>query len=426
MIEKLRQLPRPLYVLFAGTMITRLGAFVFPFLTIYLSEARGYTVDRVGLILSVGSVGLLLGNFTGGWLTDGWSRKRTLVVALLLNAAGFAGLGFEHASGWTYAAFLFLGYGGSGMYTPAANTLIADLAPEGVRPFAYTVNYVCINLGMALGPLLAGFLAAFSYTWIFVGDVVTSLVCAALIVVGVAETRGRAVAATPPPTPDAAARPRAGLGLSPAVWLRHPLVMAFCVSNLFLIGPLMGLEYAVPLLVKTVFEEPLSFVGAVYTVNAACILALSFTVERLVRGRDDMMMMIVAGAFWTVGLAILLAGFSVGALLVCTAVWTVGEIIASILVPSHIARHVAPAVKGRFMALNDIVRSFAGVVCPIGLGLVWRSHGPSAVLAVLLALPVLGMLSYLVLALVRAAGRRTPSASLAPEAAVTPPLVTET
>ena len=41
-IERFRQLPSPLYYLFAGTMITRMGAFVFPYLTIYLSEARGY------------------------------------------------------------------------------------------------------------------------------------------------------------------------------------------------------------------------------------------------------------------------------------------------------------------------------------------------------------------------------------------------
>ncbi len=396
MLEKLRQLPRELYLLYVGTTITRLGAFVFPYLTIYLTEAQGYGVDRVGLILSVGGVGLLLGNYAGGWLTDRWSRKWTLVAALLLNAAGFAGLAGRYDSGWTYAAVLFVGYAGSGMYTPAANTVIADLAPSDLRPFAYTVNYVCINLGMGLGPLIAGFLAAISYTWIFVGDVATSLVCAGLIAAGLSETRQRA--GGPPQVVRT-------LGVSPAVWLRHPLVMTFCLASFFLIGPLMGLEYAVPLLVKTVFMEKLSFVGAVYTVNAVCILALSFTVERLIRHRNEMLMMVIAGFFWTVGLVILLAGFSVGALLVCTAVWTVGEIIASILVPSFIARHVDHELKGRFMALNDIVRSFAGVICPIGLGFIWRFQGVSTVLYVLVALPVVGMLSYLLILFFHSAAR---------------------
>ncbi len=407
MRERFRQLPRALLFLYAGTTITRIGAFVFPYLTIYLTEARGYGVDSVGLILSVGALGLLTGNVAGGWCVDLWSRKWTLVLALLANAAGFAGLAGTYDSGWTYSLFLFVGYVGSGMYTPAANTVIADLTTVDNRPFAYTVNYVCINLGMALGPLIAGFLAAISFTWIFVGDVATSLVCAMLIAVGVHET----LRARPrPPAPGAQGSPALPL----TVWRRHPLVVAFCLANFFLIGPLMGLEYAVPLLVSREFMAALSFVGAVYTVNAVCILALSFAIERIVRDRDEMMTMAVAGVFWTGGLVILATGFSVGALLVCTAVWTIGEIIASILVPSFIARHVAPEVKGRFMALNDIVRSFAGVICPIGLGLLWRYEGAHTVLAVLLALPIIGTMTYLALAW-RQAGRRL-AASIAGDA----------
>ena len=46
-LNRLRSLPRPLYYLYAGSMITRMGAFVFPYLTIYLSEARGYGFETV-------------------------------------------------------------------------------------------------------------------------------------------------------------------------------------------------------------------------------------------------------------------------------------------------------------------------------------------------------------------------------------------
>ena len=115
MFGQLRQLPRPLFFLFAGTMVTRLGAFVFPYLTIYLTESRGYGYETVGVVLSVGSLGLLAGNFAGGVLTDQWSRKWTLIAALLLNASGFAGLALQHVHPWCYALFLFVGYFGSGL-----------------------------------------------------------------------------------------------------------------------------------------------------------------------------------------------------------------------------------------------------------------------------------------------------------------------
>ncbi len=115
--------------------------------------------------------------------------------------------------------------------------------------------------------------------------------------------------------------------------------------------------------------------------------------------RHEVLMMMIAGLFWTAGLSILLAGWSSWALLICTAVWTIGEIIGSILVPSFIARHVRADVKGRFMALNDLVRSFAGVICPIGLGLVWSRQGSVVVVSILLAMPAVGILCYLSLLL---------------------------
>ena len=386
MIGRLKQLPRPLFFLFAGTIVTRLGSFVFPYLTIYLSESRGYSYETVGVVLSVGSLGLLAGNFAGGVLTDGWSRKWTLIMALLLNASGFAGLALHYAHPWSYALFLFIGYLGSGLFTPAANTVIADVAPENIRPFAYTVNYFCINLGMGLGPLLGGFLATVSYRLIFVGDVVTSLVCAALILYGVSETKPFSTIAVN----KRARAPR----MTWSVWRSNQTVVVFCFFYFFLIGPLMGMEFAVPLLVKQEFSSSLVYVGVVYTINASCILAFSFLIEKLVRGRDTILMMVVSGTLWTLGMSILLFGYSVAALLVCTAMWTIGEIIASILVPTFVASRVPAAFKGRFMALNDVVRSFAGVIFPIGLGLLWTYQSAQAVVLTITLLPVIGTVCY--------------------------------
>ena len=124
-VHELRGLPRPLWFLFAGTTVTRAGSLAFPVLTIYLEQERGFPQFNVGVILSIGSVGLLVGNMLGGWLTDSWSRKRTLVLALGLNALGFLGLAGSFGVEWLYALFLFVGYLGSGMYTPAANTAMA-------------------------------------------------------------------------------------------------------------------------------------------------------------------------------------------------------------------------------------------------------------------------------------------------------------
>ncbi|MCX4246546.1 MFS transporter [Paraliomyxa miuraensis] len=384
MLEGVRRLPRPLAFLYAGTIATRLGTFVVPYLTIYLSVERGLSLAATGRILAAGGVGLLLGNLAGGQLADRVGRKAALLAALLVNVIGVGTLAVALPWGGAYAVALAVALAGAGMWMPAANALIADATNEAERGLAYTVHYVCINIGMGLGPLLGGLLAASSFHAVFVGDIATSLVCAGLIAVGISSVH--------PP----AARSDRDRASTLRVWTRHPRIVAFCGVSVLLVAPLMGLEYAVPILVATTFDEALVFVGVVYSINAACILGLSFPIERALRGRNEAAMMAIAGALWAGGLAILAVGASIGALLSCTVVWTLGEIVASIVVPTYVSRRVAAHHEGRMLALQDAVRSGSAIVCPIALGAIWDGVGVAAVLGVLVALPAAGSLVYLV------------------------------
>lgn len=379
MFERLRQLPRPLAALYAGTIATRLGTFVVPYLTIYLSASRGLSPAAIGRIVAAGGVGLLLGNLLGGQLADRVGCKATLMAALFTNAVGVAVLAGSLPSGAAYATALAVALCGAGMYTPAASALVAELTSEAIRPFAFTVQYVAVNVGMGLGPLLGGLLASSSFALLFVGDIATSAVCMGLLAFGLRPSKARSTIQRP----SAVSTVR--------IWAQHPALLAFGAGSIFVVAPLMGLEYAVPLLVGVTFQEPLVFVGVVYSINAACILALSFPIERALQGRNEVGMMALAALLWAAGLAILALGFSVGALLACTVVWTVGEIIASIVVPTYIAARVGSSVKGRMLALQDAVRSVSAIVCPLVLGAVWNAAGVGVVLVVLVVVPLIGL-----------------------------------
>ena len=382
LLDRLRRLPRPLLALYAGTLATRVGAFVVPYLTLYLVDARELSLAATGRVIALGSVGLLAGNIGGGWLADRVGRKPTLLLALGINAIGIGSVATSLPSGLAYAVALAVALGGAGMYTPAANALIADLTTDEERPLAYTVNYVGINVGMGLGPLLGGLLAGASFRWLFVVDIATTVCCAIVIALGVPAVKRTAAS-------DASPR-----GSVLSAWCAHPHVLAFCGAGLLLVAPLMGLEFAVPLLVGRVFEAPLVFVGTVYTINAASILVLSFSVERLVRGRSPTAMMAVAGVAWTAGMLVLAAGRSVTALLACTAIWTVGEIIGSVVVPTYVSRRARPDAKARLLAVPDAVRSLCAIACPAGLGLVWDGVGVDAVFGILVALPLAGVVVF--------------------------------
>ncbi|MEV1007872.1 MFS transporter [Streptomyces sp. NPDC049881] len=395
------ELPLALRVLFVASFVNRAGMFVFPLLAVYLVRGEGLSAGEAGLLISVGSTGLLVGSLLSGPLCDLRGRRTALLAALLLNAGGYLGLAVLDGPPWTYGALLFVALVGMGAFSPASNTLVADLTTPEQRPFAYTLSYVGNNLGMGVGPLLGGVAAAYSYGVMFAGNILAGLVCAALIAVWVPRDR-------PARADGSRERRRAGP-------LGHGHVLLLVLVSFFYVVPLIGLEYALPLAITTELHESAGFVGAVYTINSVVVVSLGLVMEKHIRGYGTKPLLLVAGLLWSLGLAVIAFGFSLTAILAATAVWTLGEIIVSVVVPTYIADHVDQRRVGSFMALNGFVLGVARLVVPVGLGVVWTAEGREPVFLILLAAPLAGMAAY---ALLRT--RPAPLAAAAPHPADTP------
>ncbi|RKG92041.1 MFS transporter, partial [Corallococcus sp. CA053C] len=63
-------LPRTYWVLWVGTFVNRLGSFVAPFLALYLTRERGFSVEQAGLVVSLNGAGAVLAAPLGGMLAD--------------------------------------------------------------------------------------------------------------------------------------------------------------------------------------------------------------------------------------------------------------------------------------------------------------------------------------------------------------------
>lgn len=57
---------------------------------------------------------------------------------------------------------------------PASSALVQDIVPKEQRVLAFAVQRFAVNLGWSFGPAVAGFLADYSFFWLFVVDAVTS------------------------------------------------------------------------------------------------------------------------------------------------------------------------------------------------------------------------------------------------------------
>ena len=86
-------LPQATWLVAAVALVNRSGTMVLPFLTLYLTEKRGYETATAGLFVMVYGIGGLLGTYLGGWLTDRLGPIRVQTASLLAAAVQFFLLG---------------------------------------------------------------------------------------------------------------------------------------------------------------------------------------------------------------------------------------------------------------------------------------------------------------------------------------------
>jgi len=114
----------------------------------------GYGSGTAALIsLGGGTVGGL-GFFVGGRLADGWGRRPTSILALVLATAGGLAL-FNFDALWALAAATVLSAFGTFAYIPSGGAHRAELFPTSLRGAAGTAGGYLATVGSALGLLVA-------------------------------------------------------------------------------------------------------------------------------------------------------------------------------------------------------------------------------------------------------------------------------
>lgn len=188
LLASLRGLPRPVWILFAGTFLNKFGAFVIPFLSLYMTK-RGFSIKEAGVAMGAYGVGHFIACVVGGHLADSFGRRPTIVLSMFSTAIVMASLSLANSFGAIVTLTLLAGLTGE-LYRPAASALLADLVPQGQRVRAYSAYRIAFNAGWAFGPATAGFLAKYSFTWLFLGDAITSAAFGLLALVALPSVLG--------------------------------------------------------------------------------------------------------------------------------------------------------------------------------------------------------------------------------------------
>jgi MFS family permease len=340
-------LPRGFWYLWLGALVNRLGSFVVPFLALYLTGQRHFSVERAGLTVSLYGLGSFAAGPVGGVLADRLGRRTSLGLASCLGAAAMLHMGLARAPAHIYVAALVLGFAGD-LYRPAMQAMVADLVPPADRPRAFGLLYWAINLGWSSATLLAGLLVGYGYVLLFAGDALTTLALGAIVWLRVGETRAadraREVRQFAAPYRDGVFMSFVGLAFVTAVvFLQHGT--------------------ALPLDMRAHGLSPRQF-GALIAINGAMIVVVQPLAAPLV-GRLPRSRALAAGAltmglgFGLTALAATPAGYALS-----IAVWTAGEIATLPLAPSVVADLAPPSLRGSYQGAHQMAWGAAWFVAP--------------------------------------------------------------
>jgi MFS family permease len=354
-------LPRPAWILFIGTFLNKFGTFVVPFLALYLT-ANGFTVWQAGLAIAAYGVGNLLASLLGGHLADYLGRRKTIVLSMFSGAAMM--LLLSQARNFP-AILLFTVLTGltNEFYRPASSALLADVVPPERRITAFATLRMAFNAGFAFGPATAGFIAAFGFVWLFVGDAATSALYGLV-----------ALCALPMGTHGTSENAGWGRALSTLRHDRklHQLLLAnFAIALLFC---QMASTYG---LFVTHRGFSTATYGVVLSLNGALVVLFELPLTTITRKFPARRVMAIGYVLIALGYALNAFAHTISALVVCMLIFTLGEMITMPTNMAYLASLAPPEMRGRYMGVSGLTWSSALILGP-ALGMKLLAVEPAA------------------------------------------------
>ncbi|HRC57219.1 MAG: MFS transporter [Myxococcales bacterium] len=342
--------PRVYWIVWWGSLINRIGGFVVPLLTLYLTGDRKLSVADAGVVVSMFGLGQVAASVVGGHLADRIGRRATMMIGMFGGAAMTLALAFA-STVWQMTVLVGLvGFVGE-MYRPAVSALVADVVPSEHRAGAYGMLFWAVNLGFACASVLGGLLAEFDFFLLFVLDAATMAAFGVIIALYVPETRPKVVgrSAASLSAMPAAARAEATRGpLSDP-----PFLLLVAVTFGFAIIPLQSMVVLTVHMTEQGFSR--SAYGAVMACNGVLIVFLQPVLTALSARFDAVRVIALAMVVTGVGVALHGVSTTLWMHFVAVAIWTTGEILEVPTRSGMVAAMAPPHARGRYQGALVLV-----------------------------------------------------------------------
>ncbi len=377
LIDTYKGLPKTIYVLFFVQVVNRFGDFVVPFLTMLLVNKLGFSMTRAGLIVTLCALAVIPGAMTGGKLSDHFGRKNIYLIFQTSSAVLLLICGFIPTSKLMVVLIIMSAFFSGGI-RPILSAIITDVLPPEKRQAGFSLSYLGINLGVAFGPLVAGFLFNHFLPLLFIGDALTSFAAVLLVLTQIKESKPESSkndlmlenAKSSSGNAPSNGLEKAEKGSLLSVLLKRPEILVFLLLNVLFSIAYGQHTFGLPVQLNSQFgTNGAKYFGYLMSLNAITVVALTLPLNHMMRHIKPNNIIAISGVLYAVGFGMIGMIDSMAWYMVSTLIWSIGEIMLSTSFGVYLANRSPENFRARISAVTTFFFASGTVIATSGMGL---------------------------------------------------------
>lgn len=351
LFSQYRGLSRSAYILFIGKIVTHMGAFIWPLMTLILTQKVGLSALESAYATTVISLFYLVGGIVGGKIADHFDRKKIIIVFDIISTIFFIACAFIKPSLMMVVLFGIAGLFAS-MEAPAYDALTADATKSAEREKVYSLGYLGHNLGYMFGAAIGGLLFNDYLHLAFIFDGLTTFSSTLLILFFVHPIQRETLQAHEiNEYEDDIDKNLSTVGL---LKRRPPLFFIFfaIVLSAFVYSQW---GFSLPLYMSYVFaDNGPAYYGFLSSFNAFIVIACTPLLTYLLRKMYGLPKAMLGVALYSFSFLLIINKPPYWIFYVMITFFTLGEIIHTLGASPYISRRVPSSHRGRLSAIMSI------------------------------------------------------------------------
>jgi MFS family permease len=355
--EIYKGLSKSIYIIFLAQVTNRFGDFVLPFLTLFLVKNLGLSYESAGFAVMLTALSSIPGSFAGGFIADHIGRKKSYALFQLTAGIFLLFCVFTHNPQIIIALICMSSFFNGGV-RPIMSAIITDVLPAEKRQIGFSISYLGINLGAALGPLVAGFLFTHYIPLIFIGDTITSFIAVILVLLNIEET-------LPDYNSNKCIRieeETEGGNVFTALFKR-PQILIFLVINIIISFTCTQTIFSLPIMLDHIFgSSGARNYGILISFNAITVLGMTIFVTNKIRKWNSLTAIAMSALLYAIGFGMITFITSMPLFILSMFICTIGEIMIATNFGVYIANNTPQNFRARFNAVSSLSYSIGAAL----------------------------------------------------------------